>query len=159
MRRFPGTRRRLDFKAEEKGVVFVDDYAHHPREIASSLEALKPLKKRRQVTLFQPHRFSRVRDLISEFSSCFADTDVLIITDIYAASERQIRGVDAHFLLKKIRQNFKKVIIYIPKERLIQTIPLLLKRGDCLVALGAGDSNRILEHIIKRWKKLNGLKR
>ncbi|MFC1514657.1 UDP-N-acetylmuramate--L-alanine ligase [Candidatus Omnitrophota bacterium] len=150
---FSGTKRRLDLKGRVNGVTFFDDYAHHPREIAACLAALRPLKKKRQVVLFQPHRFSRVRDLLGDFARCFSDSDVLIITDIYPASEPAIPGIDAQLLIEKIRVHFKKAVIYIPKDKLIQAVPLLLKRGDCLVAMGAGDSNKILEKIIRRWKR------
>ncbi|MBN2120991.1 MAG: UDP-N-acetylmuramate--L-alanine ligase [Candidatus Omnitrophica bacterium] len=149
---FPGTGRRFDFKGTFKGVCFVDDYAHHPREIESTLAAASLLKKKRLIVLFQPHRFSRVKELISEFSSCFRDDiDSLIITDIYSASEAPISGVDVGLLIKKIKRNYKKDIMYIPREKLAEKVPLLLMKGDCLFSLGAGDINKILEQIIKKW--------
>lgn len=149
---FPGTKRRMDFKGKIKGVIFVDDYAHHPKEIEAVLEAMSLVKKRRLVVLFQPHRYSRVKNLISEFSLCFRNADFLIITDIYSASERQIQGINAQLLMKKIRKNFKKDMLYIPKEDLVGKVPFLLKRDDCLLCLGAGDINRIHEKIMQRFR-------
>jgi len=153
---FPGTKRRTDFKGEIKGVIFVDDYAHHPGEIAAVLEAMSLFKKRRLVVLFQPHRYSRVKNLISEFSLCFKNVGFLIVTDIYSASEKQIQGINAQLLMKKIGKNFKKDILYIPKEDLVEKVPFLLKRGDCLLCLGAGDINRIHEKIMQRFKNADG---
>lgn len=151
--KFPGTKRRLEFRGRIKNVMFIDDYAHHPREIEAVVNAVSAIKKKRLVVMFQPHRFSRIKDLISEFSSCFKNIDLLIITDIYAASEPEIKGIDAHFLIKKVKKYFKNSILYIPKQQLSAQILPVLRKGDCFLSLGAGDISRIQEQIREHFRK------
>lgn len=153
LRSFPGTRRRLELKGTYQGVMFIDDYAHHPREIESVIRVASLFRKRRLVVLFQPHRFSRIKALIKEFSFCFKGADLLIITDIYSAAEKPLPGIDIDWFITRIRKNFKGELIYIPKEALRQTCLFLLKRGDCLLSLGAGDINKILEEIVESFRK------
>jgi len=151
-KKFPGTRRRLEIKGSFKGVIFIDDYAHHPKEIESVIKTVSLFKRRRLVVVFQPHRFSRIKLLAREFSFCFKNVDLLIITDIYSAGELPLAGIDIDWFIKKIKKNFKGELIYIPKEGLKEAVCFLLKKGDCLLSLGAGDINRVLEEIIEKFR-------
>lgn len=149
---FKGTKRRFQIKKKLGGVVFVDDYAHHPTEIAAVLEASRYLHPKRIFAIFQPHRFSRVKSLCKEFSHCFARADELIVTDIYSASEKELEGVNARFLTEEISRNFKGKVNYIPKERLVSEIPLFLEEGDIVIGLGAGDINTVMDGIIHEFE-------
>ena len=150
---FPGTRRRLEIKGVYSGITFIDDYAHHPREIENVVRAVSLFRKRRLVVVFQPHRFSRIKSLIGEFSTCFRGIDLLIITDIYPAGETAISGVDIDWFITKIKKNFKGELLYIPKETLKEACCFLLRRGDCFLSLGAGDINKILDEIVKKFRR------
>jgi len=111
---FSGAERRFQFKGEEKGVTVVDDYGHHPTEIKATLSAARiGAPNRRIVVLFQPHRYSRTADLMDEFASAFNNADVLLVTDIYAASETPIDGVSAEVLTGKIKSYGHKNAEYI----------------------------------------------
>ncbi|MBU2102058.1 MAG: UDP-N-acetylmuramate--L-alanine ligase [Candidatus Omnitrophota bacterium] len=150
---FKGTKRRFQIKEVVSGVTFVDDYAHHPTEINAVLKAARLLSCRRLVAVFQPHRFSRVKQLCVEFSQCFAHADEVILTDVYAASETKIEGIDALFLLDHIKKFFPQGARYIARERIVEELPMLLQEGDLVMGLGAGDINTIMEEVISGYKK------
>jgi len=142
---FKGTKRRFQVKGVCGGVTFVDDYGHHPTEIAAVLKAARLLKPARVVAVFQPHRFTRVKALKDEFIACFALADEAIVTDIYAASEEPIDGVNSSELCRSAR--------YVPKERLVQEVVPLLKEGDLVIGLGAGDINILMEGVLDAFKR------
>ena len=146
---FKGTRRRLEAKGKIKGITFIDDYAHHPSEIKAVLSAVRLLKPKRLVVVFQPHRFSRVNSLKEEFARCFSEADHLVVSDIYAACEENTFGVSAQELAGQINKNASGKVEYIPKNKLTTTIPSQLKAGDLVLGLGAGDINNIMEEIRK----------
>ncbi len=151
---FPGTSRRLEFKGQVGTVEFFDDYAHHPKEIESVLASLSAVKKDRLVSIFQPHRYSRVKNLLKEFSLCFDKTDLLIVTDIYSAGEDKIEGIDAQVLVDRIKKNTGAQVQYVPKEELFQRVPLLFEEGDFVLSLGAGDINIIQEELLRKYRTL-----
>jgi UDP-N-acetylmuramate--alanine ligase len=144
---FKGTRRRFEAKGEIKGVSFIDDYAHHPTEIAAVLAAARLLSPKRLVVIFQPHRFSRTAALKSEFTRCFSNADQLVITDIYAASEENTSKVSVQGLTEEISRNSSVKADYIPKHKLSTDIPSRLKKGDLVLGLGAGDINIVMEEV------------
>ncbi len=148
LREFKGTSRRFQFKANIGGIIFVDDYAHHPTEISATLKAARQLLPKRLVVIIQPHRYSRVKLLYREFAKCFYSCDYLVVTDIYSAGETSQEGINGHFLAKEIKKYFSNVV-YIPKEKLPFEVPLLLKEGDLVMGLGAGDINIIMDTILK----------
>jgi UDP-N-acetylmuramate--alanine ligase len=152
LRYFKGTKRRFQVKKQVAGITFIDDYAHHPTEIKAVLEAARYLKPKRIFVVFQPHRFSRVKSLYQEFSHCFSSVDKLIVTDIYSAQEIEIDGISGLFLTEEINKNFASQALYIPKERLISEVPLLLEQGDMVLGLGAGDINIIMDGIIYEFQ-------
>jgi len=156
--KFKGTRRRFQLKGKVNGITFVDDYAHHPREIAATLDAAKQLASARIVVVFQPHRYSRIKLLYKEFARCFRRCDCLIITDIYPAGELPIEGVDGFFLYREIQKNFSGNTAYIPKERLIYDVPNFLKDGDLVMGLGAGDINVIMRTVMDKIRDKEDIK-
>jgi len=150
---FKGTKRRFNIKAKVDDVTFVDDYAHHPTEIKSVLGAARLKKPKRIVAVFQPHRFSRVKLLIKEFTKCFEEADVLIVTDIYSAHEKPVKGLDAKELMKKIKNNFSGELYYTSKDKLPKVVSSHCKSGDIVLGLGAGDINILMEQAVNEFRK------
>jgi UDP-N-acetylmuramate--alanine ligase len=137
---FTGVGRRFELKGEAGGVSVIDDYAHHPEEIRVTLAAAKGLGERRLVALFQPHRYTRTRDLFEEFLSAFAQADILFITDIYPAGEDPIPGVSAEALCQSIVEKEDLEVHYVPnREHLVDEVLPLLRPGDIIMTLGAGN--------------------
>ncbi len=136
---FRGVDRRFQIKGVERGVTVVDDYGHHPTEIVATLRAARECGYRRVHVLFQPHRFSRTRDLMTEFVGAFKDADSTEVLDIYAASEEPIAGVNAQALVKAICDVGGSRVEYaasVPEAvgRLVKEA----KAGDVILTLGAG---------------------
>ncbi len=156
---FKGTKRRFEVKGKIKGVTFIDDYAHHPTEIKAVLSAGRLLNPKRLFVIFQPHRFSRVSSLRPEFVQCFSETDHLVVTDIYAASEENTFGVSAKKLAEETGKCSAVKAEYIPKNELIAGITSRLKDGDLVLALGAGDINIMMEDIRRCFHERTGLKK
>ena len=122
-------------------VLLVDDYGHHPRELAAVFAAARGgWPDRRLVVAFQPHRYSRTRDLLDDFANVLAEVDVLVLTDVYPAGEEPIAGADGHALARAVRARGKvdPVLVDHPRE-LKDTLPALLRDGDLLLLMGAGD--------------------
>ena len=150
---FKGTKRRFQINGTYENITFVDDYAHHPTEIKAVLKAAKLLNPKRLFVIFQPHRFSRIKSLKDCFSGCFSEADELVITDIYSASEENIEFIDPLYIYKIITKNIKNNVSYVSKDKLAQDIPLVLKKGDLVLALGAGDINIVMREVISEFKK------
>ncbi len=152
---FKGVERRLEVKYNKNGFLLIDDYAHHPAEIKAAISAVKTWGKKRIVAVFQPHRYSRLKILFKEFSECFLspEVDILVITDIYPAQEKPLKGVSAKKLYQEIRAK-RGNVFYFPKAGIKNKLPQILRRGDTVVSLGAGDIGRVLsadfEQIIKQ---------
>ena len=142
---FQGTKRRLELVGTNHNIQFYDDYGHHPTEIRATLSALRQkIRERRLVVLFQPHRFSRIADLLSCYETCFSETDLLIVTDVYAAGEQPIPGIDGKSIAEKLGTR------YIPRPLLEQTVGELLQFGDAVLTLGAGDITSIGRALLKQ---------
>jgi UDP-N-acetylmuramate--alanine ligase len=126
-------------KGVVRGVTVVDDYGHHPTEIVATLQAARECGYARVHVLFQPHRYTRTRDLMTEFAGAFKDADTVEVLDIYAASEEPIAGVDARALVKEIRGEGKSGVEY--AESMAAAVEALAGRareGDVVLTLGAG---------------------
>src|SRR5512136_889176 len=117
LRDFSGIQRRFQIKGEKHGVLIVDDYGHHPVEIKATLRAARTGWTRRIVGVFQPHRYTRTQTLFQDFLTAFYDADVLILTDIYAAGEDRIEGVEAKALFEGIRDYGHKNVSYFPEKK------------------------------------------
>jgi len=140
-----GVRRRFDYRLKEDDLVFIDDYAHHPEEIKACLNAAKALYPGKKITgVFQPHLFTRTRDLAEGFAESLAMLDELILLDIYPARELPIEGVTSQLLFDKIAMKNKMIC---SKENLIDE--LVRRKLDVLITLGAGDIDQLVEPIEK----------
>jgi len=149
--RFPGIQRRFEWKGEARGVRVFDDYAHHPAEIRATLDAARSGTEGPLVVLFQPHRYSRTRDLMTDFFSAFRDADRVYITDIYAAGEKPIEGVHSSVLENGIREYSKVEVRYEGDTgRLMERLLAELQTGDTVFTLGAGDVFRLGEEMLQR---------
>jgi UDP-N-acetylmuramate--alanine ligase len=156
---FGGAKRRLELKGEENKVKLFDDYGHHPTEIRATLKALRGCAmERRLVCLFQPHRYTRVRDLFESFSSCFDEADLVLLTDIYSAGEAPIEGVTTAALYASMREKLGSKLHFFPRNFLEAGAASLLRPLDVALTIGAGDITRagdpILELLKKEPKKL-----
>ena len=141
---FRGVARRFELKGSEAGVRVVDDYGHHPIEVQATLEAARAQHTGRIVTIFQPHRFSRTRDCMSEFSGAFFACDVLIVGDTYAAGEAPIKGASAEDLTAAIQTSGHADARYVGTlSENVEAIGGLLRDGDLVLTLGAGDVTRL----------------
>lgn len=148
---FTGISRRLEIKGEAGGVLFVDDYAHHPTEIIATLETLKSMWKRRVVAVFQPHRYSRTQALWERLGRSLYDADSVIMTSIYAAGEEPIAGVTAELVASAALQSGHRGLIYMPdRGEIVDHLLANLKEGDLVVTLGAGDVWKIGEEVLRR---------
>ena len=146
---FQGVNRRLELKGEIKQVMVMDDYAHHPTEIEVSLRAVRKGWKRRIITVFQPHLFSRTRDFHQEFGRSFFNSDILVITAIYPAREKPIPGITGEMIARAAKEYGHREVHYIPETD--DVVPFLLKnvrKNDLVITMGAGDVYRIGEEFI-----------
>ena len=137
---FTGVERRFHLRGEKAGIMVVDDYGHHPTEIKATLAAAKEGWTRRLVVLFQPHRYTRTRDLAQEFAQAFGHADLVFVTDVYAAGEPVIPGVTGAKLADTIRSAGHPSVTWVErKEQLAEQVRPLLQEGDLVITLGAGD--------------------
>jgi UDP-N-acetylmuramate--alanine ligase len=136
---FKGVNRRFTKVAELDGVTIIDDYAHHPVEIAAALKAARQSHLGRIMAIHQPHRYSRLRDLFEEFCTCFNDADVVGITDIFAAGEAQIVGVDRDALVSGLTSHGHRNAMVVADEAALKAFLMeYCLPGDMLICLGAG---------------------
>jgi UDP-N-acetylmuramate--alanine ligase len=147
---FDGIMRRFEIKGEAGGVLVVDDYGHHPTEVKATLAAARgAYDGRRIVALFQPHRYSRTADLFEEFTAAFPDADVLVVTDVYAAGEAAMAGIDGATLAAAIAQGHPGKVVYLPKDAgLAAAVASLAAPGDVVLTLGAGDVTKLGPEIL-----------
>lgn len=151
---FQGVGRRAEKKGEERNISVYDDYAHHPTEISTTLRALKEAcGGRRLIVAFQPHRFSRTKECMDLFPQVFDEADELIFTDIYAAGEKPLEGVTTEALLQKMRAKYPLQLHYFPRKHLSLGVLNLLKSGDLLVTMGAGDITKVGVEILDTLAK------
>ncbi len=152
---FGGVKRRFTPAGEANGVRIIDDYAHHPVEITACLKAARDMQaEKRIIAVAQPHRYSRLQDLFDDFSKCFREADIALITPVFAAGEDPIPGVDHDALVKSIASHgHKNVHALASLEDLPATIRKLAQSGDMVVCMGAGS---ISAHANKLAEKLSG---
>jgi UDP-N-acetylmuramate--alanine ligase len=154
---FGGVGRRFQIKGEANGIMVVDDYGHHPVEIRATLSAAKHgWPERRLVVAFQPHRYTRTKELFSDFVTCFYDADVLVLTEIYAASEKPIEGITAEKLADSIRRHGQKDVTFIgERDRLCSHLQKIIREGDIVLTLGAGNLWPIGEELLAKLQAGN----
>lgn len=160
LEKFEGVGRRFqvcgEFPLADGDVMLVDDYGHHPRELEVTLEAIRNgFPERRLVMLFQPHRYSRTRDLYEDFVRVLSQADVLLLMDVYPAGEKPIAGADGRALCGSVRQRGAVDPVFIARDESVeQPLKNVLKPGDLLLTQGAGDVGALAQQLVQ---KLPGL--
>ena len=133
-------KRRFTRTGEWNGVAIIDDYGHHPVEIAAVLKAARESTKGQVIAVVQPHRYTRLQSLFEPFSTCFNDADAVIVADVYAAGEAPIDGVDRDHLVAAMRARGHRQVIPLPgQQALAGIVKGLARTGDYVVCLGAGN--------------------
>lgn len=140
---YSGVHRRLEYKGEYNGAKVIDDYAHHPTEIKASLKALKNTCEGKLYCVFQPHTFTRTKILLDSFSESFNDTDLTIITDIYAAREKDYGDIHSKTLMTAINEKGSKAIYIKEFPKIVEYLKTVLQPKDIVVTMGAGDVYKI----------------
>jgi UDP-N-acetylmuramate--alanine ligase len=136
---FKGVKRRFTRTGEAGGITVIDDYGHHPVEIAAVLAAARQAYAGRVIAVVQPHRFSRLKDLFEDFCTCFNQADTVIVADVYAAGEAAIEGIDRDALVEGLRAHgHRHVVPLSAPAALAATVLDLAAPGDLVVCLGAG---------------------
>src|SRR5215469_8654033 len=141
---FRGVDRRFQLRGRAAGISVIDDYGHHPTEIKATLAAAKQCGPRKIHVIFQPHRYTRTRDLMDEFTTAFADADSLLVLDIYAASEKPIDGVTGQALARQIFEKSGKPAQYASSfADAVNTVAAVAQDGDMILTLGAGSVSQL----------------
>jgi UDP-N-acetylmuramate--alanine ligase len=151
---FRGVDRRFQLRGRAAGVSVIDDYGHHPTEIKATLAAARQCGFGRIHVIFQPHRYTRTRDLMEEFTTAFADADSLLVLDIYPASERPIEGVTGQALAQRIREKSEKNVEYVSSfAEAVASATAAAHDGDMILTLGAGSVSQLGPMILEKLKE------
>lgn len=150
LKNYKGVERRLEEKGYYKGTKIMDDYAHHPTEIKSSIHAIKNACKGKLYTIFQPHTYTRTKLLLDAFANSFDESDVIIITDIYAAREKDYGDIHSKTLRDAISDHRDNVFYISGFEDIVKFIKENIKKDDVVVTMGAGDVYKIGEMILEK---------
>ena len=147
---FQGAKRRFQTKARINGVWIIDDYAHHPTEITTTLLAARQTEPKRLICVFQPHRYSRTKFLREEFGRAFSPTDLLIMTDVYAAGEKPIPGITGELLKEEVQRQTNMQAIYIPdRNKIARYLSEIVEPGDLVMTMGAGNIYATGEELVE----------
>ncbi len=158
LRQFKGAERRFEVRGEPRGVLVVDDYGHHPTEIAAVLAAARALN-RRTIVAFQPHRYSRTRALLDAFGPSFAGADAIVLTDIYAANEDPIPGVTLETLAQKVRSQVDVPVEVVPElDDVAPALARMARQGDLVITLGAGSIAAVSDQLLALLERRNSLR-
>ncbi|MBM3618048.1 MAG: UDP-N-acetylmuramate--L-alanine ligase [Alphaproteobacteria bacterium] len=165
LKNFAGVKRRFTHTGDAMGMSVIDDYGHHPVEISATLKAARDVQNTRGgrvVAVVQPHRFTRLRDLFSQFTACFTDADVVVVADVYTAGEKPIEGIDKDHLVQGIKDGGHRNVVSLESlEALPATIAKLGQPGDMIVCLGAGSityAANALPEALRALEQKNGTK-
>ena len=151
---FTGIERRFEKKGEAKGVLVIDDYGHHPTEVEVTLKAARSGWKGRIIAVFQPHLYSRTRFFADRFGKSFQDADRLIVTDVYPSREDPVEGITGEIIAQKAKKAGHPDVLYISnKEEISESLAGMVKSGDLVITIGAGDVNKVGEQLLKILKK------
>ena len=147
---FTGVHRRFEIKGNKRGVIVVDDYAHHPTEIKASLRAARLGWSKRIIVVFQPHLFSRTRDFYHDFGQSFFDADQLIVTEIYPAREEPIPDVTGRLVSDEAKSLGHRHVHFIPSMDDVMTYLIEnISDGDMVITMGAGDIWKVGDNLLK----------
>jgi UDP-N-acetylmuramate--alanine ligase len=153
LKKFTGVYRRFEIKANVNDILVIDDYAHHPTEVSATLSAIRTGWDRRVVAVFQPHLYTRTRDFYQDFAKSFLDSDVFVCTDVYPAREIPIQGISGKLITDAAEKFGHKNVIYVPdKKEIPDRLMEIVKPGDIVVTMGAGDIWKYGEEFIKKLK-------
>ena len=150
---YHGTNRRFDFIGyTDKGARIIDDYAHHPTEIRATLAAARNVKHNKLWLVFQPHTYTRTKALFDEFTDAFEDADVLILTDIYAAREKDVYDISSYKLMTAIRAKHPDREVYYVKDfdDIANYIGKVAGKDDIVMTMGAGDVYKVGEILLSK---------
>jgi UDP-N-acetylmuramate--alanine ligase len=148
---FAGVARRFELRGQAGGVQVIDDYAHHPTEIRATLDAARRALDGRLIVAFQPHRYTRTRDLFDELASAFHEADSVLITEVYAAGEDKIPGADAEALAEASRRHGHRAVRFVrEREDVVPALLDQLQPGDAVLFMGAGDLGQLAEPLLAR---------
>jgi UDP-N-acetylmuramate--alanine ligase len=151
---FRGVDRRFQLRGRVAGISVIDDYGHHPTEIKATLAAARQCGFRKIHVIFQPHRYTRTRDLMEEFATAFANADSVYVLDIYAASEKPIEGITAEILARCIREKSGKSVAYAKSTAdAIRAAGAVAQEGDMILTLGAGSVSQLGPMIVEKLKE------
>jgi len=149
---FRGAERRFQLRGEERGVMVVDDYGHHPTEIAAVIAAARAGLDRRVVVVFQPHRYTRTRDLLDEFGRALGGADAIVLTDIYAAGEAPIAGATAEAVAEVVRKAGRPVTLVKALDDVPAAVARIARPNDLVITLGAGSIGTMPDRILDALK-------
>ena len=150
---YRGVDRRFQLRGRVAGVSVIDDYGHHPTEIKATLAAARQCGFNKIHVIFQPHRYTRTRDLMEEFTTAFADADSLVVLDIYAASEKPIEGITGEALAQRIRESAKSVQYAGSFADAVNAAAAAAHDGDMILTLGAGSVSQLGPMIVEKLKE------
>jgi UDP-N-acetylmuramate--alanine ligase len=151
---FRGVDRRFQLRGRAAGVSVIDDYGHHPTEIRATLAAAKQCDFRKVHVVFQPHRYTRTRDLMEEFTTAFGDADSLFVLDIYAASEKAVEGISGEALAATIREKGGRNAKYVSSfQDAVSSAAAVAQDGDMILTLGAGSVSQLGPMILEKLKE------
>ncbi len=150
LEKFRGVHRRFEIKGEARGVMVVDDYAHHPTEIKATLKGARSGWKRRIIAVFQPHLYSRTRDFHEEFGQVLLESDVLVVTDIYPAREKPMPGITGDLVCESAKRLGHKDAFFVPQlQDTVSFLRKMVRKNDMVITMGAGDVYKIGEELLK----------
>ncbi|MBP2662362.1 MAG: murC [Firmicutes bacterium] len=155
---FQGAKRRFQTKGRVNGVWVVDDYAHHPTEISTTLLGARQTEPKRLICVFQPHRYTRTNFLRKEFGTAFSHADLLILTDVYSAGEEPIPGVSGETIKDEIEQQTNQRVTYIPdKDKIARYLSEIVEPGDLVMTMGAGSIYQVGEELVEKLTQANNM--
>ena len=153
LKKFEGIQRRLTLRGVVNKVSVYDDYGHHPVEVSASVNALRSSTSGKIVAVFQPHRYSRLRDLWTDFLTCFGSADTVIVCDVFAAGETPIEGIDKETFTRDLSMHHRHAVMLEDFEDLPRLILENTSAGDTVVCLGAGSISSESIKLVKSLKR------
>ena len=150
---YRGVKRRFEVVGEVGGAKIVEDYAHHPTEIKATISAAFAMKPKRLITVFQPHRYTRTKSFYKEFSLSFSGSDEVILTDVYAASERKIKDAGSRLIYNAMVKKNAPPVKFLEKQKIPGYLSGKIKAGDLVLVLGAGDIGKTAREVVRIAKK------
>lgn len=147
---FGGTKRRFEYKGTKNGITVIDDYAHHPTEVAATLTAARNYPHGRIICVFQPHTYSRTKAFLSDFARVLSMADIVVLADIYAAREKNTIGISSKDLLAELQKNGQESYYFPSFDEIEKFLSEKCINNDLLITMGAGDVYLIGEHLLQQ---------